>query len=388
MQNKEGDWTLSPICRWTTDDVWEFIGEVVSGERETYSDWQELMRIYSDAGGTSCAVVSDAILDGMSKKKVGKCGARTGCWVCQQAYDKSLRTMVEGDTRYHYAIGLVRFNEYLRSIRNDWSRRHWVGRTVKAGYLCVQPDTFHPAEIRRQARMLMQLDHDERLRASREGEAPRFEILPLEMLIAVDAFWSLNGLAKPFSIWADRKMIEEGSRFDIPDIQEVQETPIPEARFLHVGDQWESSVWDGLRDVYREGLLEDSGCAPTVGDDGLWEIETQMSFNIDPEAACMFEDYEVPYLLDLYKQGVPPGGVTAGVKHYLGLGTLTVSHSQRGFFDLAMRRTAMKDRMGLTYDYKVEYLLAKSVRFADLSPEGRAAWSKKATTASAQVDLF
>ena len=389
VQNKDGDWTLSPICRFNTEDVWEFIGEVASGSRESYTDFAETMRIYADAGGTSCAVVSDAMLEGLSKKKIGKCGARTGCWNCQQSYDKSLRTMVEGDPRYHYARGLVRFNEYLRAIRSDWSRRHWIGRPVHEGFLCVQPDTFHPTEIRRQARMLMQLDHDERCRASRAGESPRFQILPLEMLIAVDALWSMHGLARPYAVWADLQKIEMGIRFDVPvDMPEVPATPIPDARFLHVGKGWEGEIWDGLRDPYREGLLEDSACAPVIGKDGLWDIDTGPSFSVDPEGAIMLQQFEIPYLLEKYELKRPLGGITSGFKHYLGLGTITVSHGQRRTVDIALRRTALKDRLGLTLDYKIEDLLAKSCRFADMPPEARAVWGKKATSASAQADLF
>ena len=389
VQNKDGDWTLSPICWWTTDEIWEFIGEVVGGERETYTDFKETMRIYADAGGTSCAVVSDAILDGLSKKKSGKCGARTGCWVCLQAYDKSLRTMVEGDSRYHYARGLVRFNEYLRAIRSDWSRRHWVGRTIKQGYLCVQPDTFHPREVRRQARMLMQLDYDEQRRAARAGEAPRFEILPLEMLVTLDAWWSLVGLAKPYSVWADLRTIHSGIRFDVPtQMPEVPDTPIPDARFLYVGDDWEGEVWDGLRDKYVEGLLEDSPCSPSVGDDGLWDLDTTPAFTVDPEGADLLLEFEVPYLLEKYDQKLPPGGITSGFKHYLGLGTLSVGHSQRRTIDEALRRTALKDRLGLTLDYKVADLVARSCRYADMPSAAREAWKHKATTASSQCELF
>lgn len=390
VRNKDEEWTLTPICRWQTDDVWTYIGEIAAGQRKSYSDFAETLRIYADAGGTSCAVVSDALLEGLNKSnKAGKCGARTGCWCCLQAHDKSLRTMVENEPRYHYARGLVRFNEYLRAIRWDWSRRHYVGRTVKEGYLCIAPDCFHPSEVRRQTRMLLQLDYDEEIRARRAGESPRFKILPLETLIALDALQSLHGIGRPFAIWNDLRLIKSGIRFDIPtNLVEVPETPMPEARFIHVGQAWEGAVWDGLRDAYREALTEDSPCAPKIADDGLWELDTEVSFTVDPEGAMLFEDFEVDYVLAQYDQGVPPGGVTAGFKHYLGLGTIQLSHGQRAWADVALRRTALKDRLGLTLDYQIEDIISQSVRFADMPEEARRAWSKKATTSSAQADLF
>lgn len=387
VANADGELVLSPICQWTTDDVWTFIGEANAGLRDSYSDFGETLRIYAAAGGSSCAIVSDAILDGLSKKKKSTCSARTGCFVCQQAYDKSLRTMVESEPRYSYARGLVRFNEYLRAIRWDWSRRHWIGRSVKEGYLAVQPDTFHPRELRAQARMLMQLDFDERQRAAHEGGPRMFEILPLEMLLTLDAVWSKNGLAKPFSVWADLQDIENGIRYDIPDVVPVAESPLPDAKFLFVGEEWNTEIWDGLRDSYLEGLLGDSACAPRIASDGLWEIETETQFTVDPEGADLFLQFEMPRMLEDYDRPIPPGGVTSGFKHYLGLGVLTVSHGQRKSVDVDLRRTAMKDRLGLTFEYDISELLNRSVRFAEMPHEARLAWGGKATTDSAQAEL-
>lgn len=388
VRNKDGELVLSPICMWDTDTVWEFIAEVSNSIRVSYTDFSECLRIYADAGGTSCAVVSDALLEGLGKSKKQTCSARTGCWNCQQAYDKSLRTMVESEPRYRYAAGLVRFNEYLRNIRWDWARRHWVGRTVKAGYVAIQPDTFHPREVRAMARMLMQLDFDERQRASREGDRVRFQILPLEYLITLDALWSKNALAKPFSIWADLNDIENGVRYDIPETTPVPETPIPDAMFLEVGEEWADETWDGLRDVYVEGLLENASCAPRIASDGLWELDTETQFSVDPEGAEMLLQFEVPYLLDKYRQGVPPGGITSGFKHYVMLGTISVSHSQRTSVDVDLRRSALKDRLGLTLEYDLDKLLKMAVRFSELPDEARKAWGSKATTESAQAELL
>lgn len=387
--NKDGDHVLSPLCHWDTDMVWEFVGEVVSGERETYSDFTEMMRIYADAGGTSCAVVSDAILEGLNGRRTGKCGARTGCWVCQQAHDRSLRTMVETDERYFYARGLVRFNEYQRAIRHDWKRRCWIGRTVAEGYLCVQPDTFHPMEVRRQARMLMQLDYDEYQRALRVGEDPRFSILPLEMLITLDAWWSLTGLARPHALWADWHAIQAGTRFDVPtNLIAAPESRQPDARFLSVGKEWDSSVWDGLRDAYAEGLLEMSNCKPEVADDGLWDVETEQCFDVDAEGAQLFAMFELPEVLKHSQEAIPPGGITSAFKRYMMLGTIQLSHGQRRTTDIELRRTAMKDRLGLCCDYDLNKVLGMSCSYSEMPQEARVAWRHKATAMTAQAALF
>ncbi|SPD37124.1 protein of unknown function (plasmid) [Cupriavidus taiwanensis] len=162
-----------------------------------------MRRIYAHAVGTSCAVVADAILAGSGSRRQGKCGARLGCHVCQMAEDKSLANMVEYDGRYAYAAGLQRLNRFIRHTRFDWHRRHWVGRTIRRGFIKIQPDTYHPTMVRALVRYMLQLDYDEQCRAERAGERPKFELLPLDLLIAVDALQSLNGLARPFAAWAD-----------------------------------------------------------------------------------------------------------------------------------------------------------------------------------------
>src|SRR3546814_10967772 len=82
VRNATGDLVLSPIAMWDVDSVWEYIGYASSGLIESYSDFEETKRIYAHAGGTSCAVVSDALMSGKNKK--GGCGARLGRWTCQQ----------------------------------------------------------------------------------------------------------------------------------------------------------------------------------------------------------------------------------------------------------------------------------------------------------------
>jgi hypothetical protein len=125
--------------------------------------------------------------------------------------------MVEYDPQYAYAKGLLKLNEYVRNIRYDWSKRNWIGRTIRGGYIDVGPDTLHPKTLRAISRFMLQLDHDEGIRARRAGEKPKFELLPLDILIALDAVQSLYGDARPFSLWADLRDIQSGNvRYDIP----------------------------------------------------------------------------------------------------------------------------------------------------------------------------
>ena len=396
-RNKDGDLVLSPIANSQQDDVWEYLGLASSGIIDSYSDFVETKRIYAASVGTSCVVVADALMEGGKKTRVGKCGARHGCWTCLQSEDKSLEAMVEFEERYTYARGLIRLNKYLRAIRYDWGRRHWVGRTIKAGYICVEPDTFHPKEIRALTRMMLRLDYDERQAAMSEGRKVLFQIMPLELLVAVDAIQSLNGLARPFSCWADLRDIEErGIRYDVPEIETVPKTEMPAARFLKVGPEWDAeskhSTWDGLRNPMSEAMTERSGCHPvlTTLESGrtVWDIETEQSFSVDAESACLIEEFERDRLLEMHDKGFPVGSITGAYMFYLQYGVLNLSHSHQVEHDMFARRTAYKDRHGLTLEYELETLLAQSVSFADLPPEALRAWGGKATTDSAQTSFL
>jgi len=402
VRNSDGEFVLSPIADWSVDDVWEIIGLAANGLIDSYSTFEETRRIYAAAESTSCAVVADALATG---RKRGGCGARTGCWCCLQAEDKSLENMVNFEPRYEYARGLIRLNRFLRNIRYDWSRRNWIGRSIRGNFIAVQPDTFHPSTLRELLRYMLQLDFDEQARSEAEGGAPMFQLLTPEMLVAIDAYWSLNGSAQPYSVWADyRDIFQRGVRFDIPNIDPVPETPLPKPKYLHVGDNWDGDnalSFTGMRNSYVEALTEGSACSPELRERAegspVWDLETHQQFSVDSESAFMLMDFEMDNMLAKYEAGVAPGGITAGYLAYIQYGALSLSHSQLLEHDKILKRTAFKDRLGLTNAYNIEELLAKSVEFADLPEEAKAAWShkesKKATPVQdpegwAQSDMF
>ncbi|CAG9165523.1 adenine nucleotide alpha hydrolase family protein [Cupriavidus pinatubonensis] len=388
-RNQDGDLVLSPVCHWQDDDIWEGIALYGNGMRPGYSDFEDMRRIYAHAVGTSCAVVADAILSGGGgSRRQGKCGARLGCHVCQMAEDKSLANMVDYDERYAYAAGLQRLNRFIRNTRFDWGRRHWVGRTIRGGFIKVQPDTYHPTMVRGLVRYMLQLDYDEQCRAERAGERPKFELLPLDMLVAVDALQSLNGLALPFAAWADwRDIRTRGIRYDIPDVPPVAQTAMPQARFLHVGEEWDdtsaAAEWTGLRDPYLESFTADSACGPeiqlTASGRAIWSLPTDQQFSVDAEAALLISEFELDRLLETHDAGVAPGQVVYGYRWYAQYGCLTLSHGQRAEHDEIARRTAYKDRLGLTLEYDVGALRERALPFEALPPAGQAAWQQVAT---------
>ena len=71
-------------------------------------------------------MVAEAIEEGVKTKKKGGCTARTGCFICQQAEDKSLAQMVEFEPeRFDSVIELQRL---IAGSRTSSSR----GRSGKA----------------------------------------------------------------------------------------------------------------------------------------------------------------------------------------------------------------------------------------------------------------
>ncbi len=396
-RNRDGDLVLSPIALWTTEDVWEAIGYVSAGLWEGFSDFKEVMRIYADGGGTSCAVVSDAIFEGGDKKRKGGCGSRFGCHGCQAVgNDKSLQNMVDFDPKYAYAKPLLKLNQLIRNTRFDWNRRHYVGRTIKAGWIAIEPDTYHPDFLRTLRRCMIQIDYDERNRAAAVGQKPMFQLLPLEMLLTLDAIANLNGVSRPFEVWADLRDVESGVRYEVPEVDPVPQTPMPETRFLYVGEDWDAAFGgpvQGLRSSYIEALTEMGSCVPELRElsDGhmVWDLETGKGFSVDEESALLILDFEMDRLIEMHdKWQHTPGGITAGYMWYVSYGVFNLDHSQISFHDEVARRTAWKDKHGLTVDYSIEDLMRRSVRYADMDELGRKAWAHKATTDGSQTDFL
>lgn len=230
-------------------------------------------------------------------------------------------------------------------------------------------------------------------RARRASEVPKFELLPLDMLIAVDALQSLYGVGRPFSVWADwRDVFRRGIRYDVPDVPVVPQSMLPLARFLHVGREWDDSAnpseWTGLRDPAYEAWTADSACAPdlvqTVNGRAIWALPTGPQFEVDMEAAYLIAEFEVDRLLGMYDAGCHPERVTGGYRWYAQYGCLELSHSQRAEHDEIARRTAFKGRLGLTLDYDVRRVGQLAVAFEAIPDEAKQYW---ATSVTPQAEL-
>ena len=104
-----------PIVEMSTDDVWEFLATEPPPWGGSHDD---LIRLYRDAGGGECPVVT-GVSDAPS---CGATSSRFGCWTCTVVdKDRSLQGFV--DAGFEEFTPILDFRDWLVSIRNDPHRR-------------------------------------------------------------------------------------------------------------------------------------------------------------------------------------------------------------------------------------------------------------------------
>lgn len=370
-RNKEGDLVLAPIAEWSTDAVWEYLGSVRAGViKDAYSDLEEVFRLYADGGGTSCAVVSDSILEGAKQARGAGCSSRFGCWGCVKVpNDRSMDAMLATDPRYEYMRGLNNLRRFLISTQWDFGRRSWIGRTISAdGYIDIAPDNYSPLMCRELLRYALTLDAEEREAAARLGIAPRFQIVGLDDLVALDALWSLQGMARNHAAIADWFAIAQlGRRYRIPSIEVFPEQPMPAPRRLFVGKNWDEGMpfVSGLRNVVLEAVSEPgSGCMGTrTLRDGrvILDVETAPEFTVDLEGAELALTFELESMVAKYVRGSDHEGLTEAYMWWVQLGTIALAPQQAGLHDRILARTNFKERHRLAGPYPdLEGALARS----------------------------
>lgn len=350
--NAKGELVMSPIAFWKTDNVWEKIGLVKAGQEPCYSDFEDLIRVYADAGGTSCAVVSDAITEGLKNARSG-CGARHGCWTCQMAgpRDKSLENMLQADASYSFMEGLNALRNLIAKYRWDFSRRYWVMRSITPeGTLKLTPDCYSPNYLLELFRYAATLDAMEVVNARKDGVKPRFQILCAEEVVAIDAMWSLNGFHPPHTALLEWLAISSGRvSYAVPEVGSL-----PVVARLRVNHEVEIPVgthWDGNNPAaftgMRNALQSLASCAQTrTHSDGreIPLLETADSMSVDLESMMMALDFEMEGILERHNK--PSDDWTDGYRFWVSYGTLTLAPQQVAEHDNMLRRTQWRARNG------------------------------------------
>jgi DNA sulfur modification protein DndC len=278
----EGRLHSSPILDFDSSDVWEHIGLCNAGERDSFSDFTDVMRIYSSAGGDSCVIVADMKSSGNSKP----CGTRTGCFLCcRVGEDRSMQNMIASDpARYGHLKPLAALRDFVSRTQYDWSRRHFVGRTVdKDGFITIQADVYNPPML------------EELLRYTLSAQVlSGIEIISLEQLIGIDARWSQYGLFPPFSALKIYLEVEAGDIRMAPELPRFPKTEVPRIGRIRVcGESYADNLKgevSGLRNVAMELHHESCGFELRTLNDGsiVIDVETQSNFTVDPEGAAEF----------------------------------------------------------------------------------------------------
>ena len=376
---------LSPIAYWTTDHIWTLIGTVMAIESEqTYSDFSELHRIYADASGGGCVVVAE--MAGMMKSS--PCGARHGCWACvRMDADKSLEAMLAADSRYEYMRPLNQLRNFLLAVRYDWSLRTWMPWDPDPdGSLEVAPYRFRPSFLAKLLRICLSIDERERQAASATGIRPRFKIIDVRSLIAIDAYWSLHGLHKPFeALRIYRDVYQYGNVVDVPVIDPVPPTPRPTAGVFQVGPWRDNHPIGGMFDPFL-AISEPGGCigSRTLRDGRIVQDVNQSAFFDVDEAGA--QDL-LEFCLDEFCARGNEAPVSAYIT-YAQYGTISVNPKYLGEVDLMVRRTWWKHRVGLDLDMDRDVLLARVRELARQYQESLGKVASAALPRRVQLELL
>jgi 3'-phosphoadenosine 5'-phosphosulfate sulfotransferase (PAPS reductase)/FAD synthetase len=348
--NAEGRLMLSPILEWGIDDIWWYVGMCNAGVIDSYSDFADVMRVYRDGGGTSCAVVSDMAMAKFSKP----CSSRFGCWTCTAvAKDKSLVNMIESDeAQYGYLRPLSRLRDFIADTQYDWDRRHFVQRTIKDGYINVSADTYSPAMLRELLRYTLTAQCDSGV-----------EIVTEAMLVAIDARWSLYALNPPFEairIWID--VMERGARYYPPELEQpFPKTEVPVLGKIFVGKDWDDEASpmyaDGLRHPVWEMFSESCGPGLRTFNNGKVGLDLDEGMEIDDEGASDFMCFMAHE--KAAEPITPRTRWIEGYYFYLALGTVCPAKGQSSTVDSLLRRANWRQDVNLHGDRTRDELRAR-----------------------------
>jgi DNA sulfur modification protein DndC len=337
--NDDGHLRISPILDLSLDDVWEQIGLASAGLIPSYSDFTDLMRIYSDAGGDSCVIVAD--MKGSSKP----CGTRTGCHQCTRvAVDHSMEEMIKSDpNRYGHLKPLARLRNFISHTQYDWTLRQFVGRTISAdGDIEIGADTYSPDMLKNLLRWT--------LSAQIQSGVP---IISYEQLVAIDLRWSMYCLTPPFTgLKIYFEVVDGGMLSDPPDVPRFPKTPVPKIGKLKVGAPTYGAALPGqvtgLRNVALEMFSETCGDTLRQLPNGsiVIDVETEGEMEVDPEGAADFIFFEGERMVEEYCHE-DCSDWTWGYKTYLQWGVLSIAKGRSTQVNTILERSQWRQANGL-----------------------------------------
>jgi 3'-phosphoadenosine 5'-phosphosulfate sulfotransferase (PAPS reductase)/FAD synthetase len=349
ITSKNKELIFSPIADFTLGDIATYIGRVgtdsPSRKIPCYSDFQDLLKVYRDANGGDCLI--NIYASGRASKSA--CGARTGCHICLRvADDKSMINMLE-EPENQYMRPLNVFRNFLAATHYDPDRRNWIARTLnKDGTVNIAPNAYSPAHTEDLLRYALTIDANEIRAAARDGVKPRFQLLSLEDVIAIEVLWSRYGYhlsAAALTIFDE--VHHRGIRYDTPtDVKPFSNQELKKkltTKKVPFADKDFYSMFSGLRDVYSA----QADCEDTVTKNGISysNVNTGIEFEIDEEGTELFYCFEFENFLAKYSK---PGWNPTQVVHYFsGLGTLTLNKGGHSRLEKMLRMANQIHRHGI-----------------------------------------
>lgn len=343
-----GDLVMSPIAEWDAFDVFEYIGNVRSQRIECYDDFEELVQVYRDAGGGECMVTNFLRTKDADK---APCSARTGCWTCTRvSRDKSAENMITAeDGKFDWMRPLNDFRNYLAARHFDPSARCWLGRTVNTdtGTISIMPNSYSPEFTKNLLGMLLTIQVEEYIAASRLKVAPRFEVISLRQVLATDLLWGRYGYQPPFTaVRMYRDVFEKGKRYPIPSLDSLPKFTQKDIAFraeVPFCDGEYDAPFNGLRNV-EWAVADCEDTTLTRAGNLVTRVTTGSEFDVDEEGAELFYEFDLEHALSR----IGLDGSPAAVVHYLiGLGTVQLYKGTESKWDRMLKVSSQLFRHGL-----------------------------------------
>ena len=322
-------WTLSPIANFTTDDVFEIIGRVRSHQEHTYSDFEDLVRVYRDSAAGECMV--NLYASGRVQKQTS-CGSRHGCYICLAVRnDQSMENFLANDD-YAYMKPLHQLREYIASRHYDWSSRNWLARSIdKEGQIAIKPNSYSPDFCLQLLRYTLTIDAREQEWAQAHQTVPRFQILSYPKILCIDALWNRYAYQRTLQACQTYKEIFiDGKRYDFPEsFTYAAKEALPKDIKVPFTDDEFWSPGHGLYDADLALADPDANCGDLVNLDD--------EFIIDEEGADLFFQFELERALDFYHHGDAASFPASGLHYLMRLGVIQIFKNGINDWDMMLR---------------------------------------------------
>jgi 3'-phosphoadenosine 5'-phosphosulfate sulfotransferase (PAPS reductase)/FAD synthetase len=368
---EDGQLVMSPIANFTQFDIFEFIGNVRSEKIETYDNFDQLVELYREMNSGDCMV--NAYIAGKEQSKA-PCNARTGCWTCARvSRDTSAESLIatEGG-KYEWMKPLNDFRAFMIKMHFNPAARAWLARDVSEdGWISITPNAYGPEYTYQLLGIALSIQADEQIKARRLGIAPRFKLLTLKQIMAIELNWGRYGYQPAWTAMKlYRSIYREGKRFQIPDLDSIPEYTEKDVAFrsrVPFADGQFNGIFSGLRNV--DAATAD--CEDLIiNRDGQYITNVQVGneYDIDDEGLALFMEFEFERVLDSQRLNDTPN---AAIHYLLGLGTIQLFKGSHSDWDRMLRISTQLTRHGLQPILNDPHAIIKhlNAKLADVSVE-------------------